>query len=61
MKLQTKKIVLAGVLGAISIILSVTPIGLIPVPNLSGSATTMHIPAIVGGIIGGPLLSLIHI
>lgn len=56
MKLQTKKIVLAGVLGAISIILSVTPIGLIPVPNLSGSATTMHIPAIVGGIIGGPLV-----
>jgi len=56
MKLQTKKIVLAGVLGAISIILSVTPIGLIPVPNLSGSATTMHISAIVGGIIGGPLV-----
>jgi len=54
MKLQTKKVVLAGVLGAISVILSVTPIGLIPVPNLSGSATTMHIPAIVGGIIGGP-------
>jgi uncharacterized membrane protein len=56
MKFQTKKIVLAGVLGAISFILSVTPIGLIPVPNLSGSATTMHIPAIVGGIIGGPLV-----
>ena len=56
MKLQVKKLVLASVLGAISIVLSVTPIGLIPVPNLSGSATTMHIPAIVGGIIGGPFV-----
>ena len=59
MKLQTKKIVLAGVLGAISIILSITPIGLIPVPNLSGSATTMHIPAIIGGILGGPLVGVL--
>ena len=56
MKIQTKKVVLAGVLGAISVILSITPLGLIPVPNLSGSATTMHIPAIVGGIVGGPVV-----
>ncbi|MEI6157396.1 MAG: ECF transporter S component, partial [Atribacterota bacterium] len=49
-------IVLAGVLGSISVLLSLTPIGLIPVPNLSGSATTVHIPAIVAGIIGGPVV-----
>jgi len=51
---RTKKFVLAGVLGAISVVLSITPLGLIPVPNLSSYATTMHIPAIIGGIIGGP-------
>ncbi len=51
---RTKKFVLAGVLGAISVVLSLTPLGLIPVPNLASYATTMHIPAIIGGIIGGP-------
>ena len=51
---RTKKFVLAGVLGAVSVILSLTPLGLIPVPNLASYATTMHIPAIIGGIIGGP-------
>ncbi|MBP9015092.1 MAG: ECF transporter S component [Candidatus Atribacteria bacterium] len=54
METRTKKFVLAGVLGAISVVLSITPLGLIPVPNLSSYATTMHIPAIIGGIIGGP-------
>lgn len=54
METRTKKFVLAGVLGAISVVLSITPLGLIPVPNLASYATTMHIPAIIGGIIGGP-------
>lgn len=46
----------AGVLGAVTLVLSVTPLGLIPVPSLSTYATTMHIPAIIGGIVGGPLV-----
>ena len=47
---RTKKFVLAGVLGAISVVLSLTPLGLIPVPNLASYATTMHIPAIIGAL-----------
>ncbi|HSV31364.1 MAG TPA: ECF transporter S component, partial [Atribacteraceae bacterium] len=55
MRISTRKIVLTAVLAAISFVLSVTPLGLIPVPNISGGATTMHLPIIVGGILGGPL------
>lgn len=51
-----RRFVLAGILGSISGILALTPLGLIPVPNLSTYATTMHIPAIIGGIMGGPLV-----
>lgn len=53
-KLSLRKVLLAGILGAISALLGLTPLGLIPVPNLSGYATVMHIPAIIGGILGGP-------
>lgn len=50
------RFLLAGILGAVALVLSVTPLGFIPVPNLSTYATTMHIPAIIGGIMGGPLV-----
>ncbi len=55
-RLSWRKFLLAGVLGAISGVLALTPLGLIPVPNLSTYATTMHIPAIIGGIMGGPVV-----
>ncbi|GAG67869.1 unnamed protein product, partial [marine sediment metagenome] len=52
MKLTVRKIVMAGILGAIAILLGLPifgslPIGFIPVPNISGHATIMHIPAIL--------------
>ncbi len=50
---------MTAVLAAVSIVLALTPAGLIPVPNIAGSATTVHIPTIVGGIIGGPLVGAI--
>lgn len=53
------RFLLAGILSAVALVLSVTPLGLIPVPNLSTYATTMHIPAIIGGIMGGPLVGCI--
>ncbi len=56
MKLSTRRIVIAGVLGAVAILLGVTRLGFIPVPNLSGNATIMHVPAILGGILEGPLV-----
>ena len=58
--LTTERIVITGVLAAITIILGVVPgIGFIPVPNSTGSATIEHIPTIVGGVIAGPLVGMI--
>lgn len=51
--LNVRKIVLAGILGAIAIFLGVTRLGFIPVPTAAGNATIMHVPAIVGGIMEG--------
>ncbi|HHU33565.1 MAG TPA: ECF transporter S component [Clostridia bacterium] len=54
MRLQTRQVVTAGLLGAIAIILGTTNLGFIPLPTPAGSATIMHIPAIIAGIIEGP-------
>jgi uncharacterized membrane protein len=51
--LSVRKIVIAGVLGAIAILLGWTRLGFIPVPTAAGNATIMHVPAIVGGIMEG--------
>jgi uncharacterized membrane protein len=51
--MTVRKIVVAGVLGAIAILLGVTRLGYIPVPTAAGNATIMHVPAIIGGITQG--------
>ena len=57
--LTTERIVIAGVLAAITIILGVVPgLGFIPLPNISGSATTEHLPTILGGVIAGPIVGI---
>jgi uncharacterized membrane protein len=58
-KLTVRDIVIAGVLGAVAILLGVTRLGYIPVPTAAGNATIMHIPAIIGGIMQGPIVGLI--
>jgi uncharacterized membrane protein len=57
--LTVRNIVIAGVLGAVAILLGVTRIGYIPVPTAAGNATIMHIPAIIGGIMQGPVVGAI--
>jgi uncharacterized membrane protein len=57
--LDVRKIVITGVLAAIAILLGVTRLGFIPVPNISGNATIMHVPAIVGGVMEGPLVGFL--
>jgi uncharacterized membrane protein len=52
---STRTLTLSGILGAISIVLGATPLGFIPVPTAAGSATIMHIPAILAGTLEGPL------
>ncbi|MGI6551978.1 MAG: ECF transporter S component [Bacillota bacterium] len=54
--MNSRKIVISGLLGAIAIILGATPLGFIPVPTPAGNATIMHIPAIIGAIVEGPLV-----
>lgn len=56
---SVRKIVVAGVLSAIAIILGITRIGYIPVPNISGNATIMHVAAIIGGVLEGPIVGLL--
>lgn len=53
MQLTTKKIVVAAVLAAISILLGVTRLGYIPVPNLAGNATIMGVPVYIGAVLEG--------
>jgi uncharacterized membrane protein len=57
MSSATRKIVIAGVMGAISIFLGATHLGFIP--WLAGAALTiMHVPVIVGAVLEGPGVGL---
>lgn len=54
-----RRVVVAGLLLAITLLLTFTNVAFIPVPTPAGSATIGHIPAIIGGILEGPLVGLI--
>ena len=57
MNRTTRKIVIAGVMGAISIFLGATHLGFIP--WLAGAALTiMHVPVIIGAVLEGPWVGL---
>ena len=56
--LTTRRIVTAGVLAAIILILGATGLGFPPIPNLSGKLTFEHIPVIVGAVLEGPIVGL---
>jgi len=52
-KFSTRKMAIVGLLGGISIVLGMTPIGFIPVGPTR--ATIMHIPVIICAILEGPV------
>lgn len=54
---NVRKMAIVGVLGAISAVLGMTPIGFIPVGPTS--ATIMHIPVIIGAIMEGPVVGML--
>lgn len=54
--LTTKRLVMAGLLGAICVVMGVTGLGMIPMPTPSGRATVMHLPVILAGILEGPVV-----
>ena len=55
-KLEVRKMAIIGVLAAISIMLSMTPLGFIPLGPVN--ATIMHIPVIIGAVLDGPLVGI---
>ncbi|MDI7277827.1 MAG: ECF transporter S component [Anaerolineae bacterium] len=58
-RLTIRRIVVAGLLGAITILLGATRAGFIPVPTPFGDATIMHIPVIIGAVLDGWLVGAI--
>ena len=52
--INVRKLTIIGVLGAISTVLGMTPLGFIPVGPTR--ATIMHIPVIIGAIMEGPVV-----
>lgn len=57
MQLSVRQIVIAGVFGAIVILLgSIQVLGFPPIPIPPGNATTVHIPVSIGSILGGPVV-----
>ena len=55
-KTDVRKMAIIGVLAAISIMLSMTPLGFIPIGPTN--ATIMHIPVIIGAVLEGPLVGI---
>lgn len=53
---NVKRMTVISVLSAISIMLSMTPLGFIPIGPVN--ATIMHIPVIIGAIIEGPVVGM---
>lgn len=53
-KAKTRQLVVTAMLGAITIVLGLTPLGFIPLGFIN--ITTMHIPVIIGAILEGPLV-----
>lgn len=56
--LTTRRVVMAAIFGGMTLALGGVGFGLIPVPNLSGAATILHIPTILGAIVGGPIVGM---
>lgn len=59
MRISTRSIVVAGILIAVSSVLALTGLGYFPVPNATSEATVMHVPAIIGGVLEGPVVGVI--
>lgn len=58
MKSKVRKIVISGVMGAISIFLGASHLGFIP--WFAGAALTiMHVPVIIGAVLEGPIVGIV--
>ncbi|MBU3187558.1 ECF transporter S component [Clostridium estertheticum] len=55
-KIKTSELTTIGMLSAVCVVLGLTGYGFIPLPGFK--ATIMHIPVIIGSIIGGPIVGM---
>ena len=55
-RIKTSELTTIGMLSAICVVLGLTGYGFIPLPG--AKATIMHIPVIIGSIIGGPMVGM---
>ncbi|MBU3101421.1 MULTISPECIES: ECF transporter S component [Clostridium] len=55
-KIKTSELTTIGMLSAVCVVLGLTGYGFIPLPG--AKATIMHIPVIIGSIIGGPIVGM---
>jgi uncharacterized membrane protein len=55
-KTKTNQLTTIGMLSAVCVVLGLTGYGFIPLPG--AKATIMHIPVIIGSIIGGPIVGM---
>ena len=56
--LTTRRVVMAAIFGAMTLALGSVGFGFVPLPNLSGAGTILHIPTILGAIVGGPIVGM---
>lgn len=54
---SVRHMAVTGMLGAVSVVLGMTPLGFIPVGPTN--ATIMHIPVIIGAIVEGPIVGML--
>ncbi len=54
-----RRVIIGGILLAITLLLVFTRVGMIPMPTPAGNATIAHIPGIIGGILAGPGVGLL--
>ncbi|OPZ62663.1 MAG: hypothetical protein BWY85_02015 [Firmicutes bacterium ADurb.Bin506] len=59
MSLTIRQVTVAGILGGLTLVLGVSGIGFIPVPTPAGAMTFAHLPAVLAGITGGPIVGVL--
>jgi len=55
-RIKTNQLTTIGMLSAICVVLGLTGYGFIPLPG--AKATIMHVPVIIGSILGGPIVGM---
>lgn len=59
MRISVQRLTVISLLGALTIIMGLTPIGFIQIPFFAAKVTIMHVPVIIGALMEGPLVGAI--